>query len=76
MTNRIEVYCPVYDLRLQTELQTYLDLLLADNRQVLLLDHKLNMQPINTHQPSLKAQEAIYAWLANYERQGRVILPK
>ena len=63
--SRFEIICPIYDPRLQSELQTYLKLQWSDNQKARVLDRGLlnHYAKGTAAKRKLRAQAAIHAWL-------------
>jgi polyphosphate kinase len=64
LDNRSEVAVPIYDVRLQEELKTYLNIQLHDNMKARVLNRTQNNKyviRVNGH--AIRAQESIYRWL-------------
>lgn len=64
LDKRVEVTCPIYDKRIQEELQKFLDIQFADNVKARVLNRELD-NPIREGAPekSVRAQFAIYEYL-------------
>ena len=64
LDHRVEVACPIYDERIQRELQTYLDLQWRDNTKARLLNETQdNVYRQTPASPKVRAQDAIYQFL-------------
>ena len=64
LDRRIEVCCPIYDKKIQRELQDYLEIQLADNSKTRIIDEQLNnCYKIEPGEPKVHAQVDFYAYL-------------
>lgn len=61
---RVEVAFPVIDVTIKKEIKQMLDFQLADNVQAVVLDKNLQNVSVSSSEKELRAQEAIYWWLA------------
>jgi polyphosphate kinase len=62
--HRIELGVEILAPALKEELLALYNLQLQDNKTARILDKNMNMHPIENSSPPLRAQEAIYAYLA------------
>ncbi len=63
LNHRVEMACPIYDSRLQQEIQTYFDIQWSDNTKARVIDNAQDNQYVKHTDPPLRSQEAIYKWL-------------
>ncbi len=61
--SRFEIVCPIYDPRLQQELERYLEIQWSDNTKARVLDRKLSNAIVKKGDKPVRAQQAIRAWL-------------
>jgi len=64
---RVEVAFSVLDTTIRQQIKQMLDFQLRDNEQAVLLDENLQNGAVNDGEEKLRAQEAIYRWLAKEE---------
>ncbi len=67
LDHRVEMACPVYDKKLQQELQTYFDIQWSDNTKARMINALQENKYVVTTSTPVRSQEAIYKWLQKKE---------
>lgn len=73
LDHRVEVACPIYDTRIQQELQAYMDIQWQDNVKARILSGMRDNQfrPQRESEPLVRSQEAIYEFLRQEFKRRR-----